>query len=96
MAVLVVALAEPATPEFRTQVISLYPPPKSYEFSNTAFFVQDDNIPEVIARKLRIKVEAREENTRLATGAVFGLDGTYAGYTHKSLWDWLSYVGRGE
>ena len=90
MAIFAIALNNPADEVFRDRIELLYPS-KKYEFSPTLFFVQDDNIPDVIARRLGIKVE--NDTDRIASGVVFRLEGSYAGYTSRALWDWLDWVG---
>lgn len=85
MSIFVVVLNQDAPESFEAKINELYP--LSYRYENNVFFLEDDNIPETIANRLGIKVE--DENQRTATGAVFGLDGSYSGYTAKALWDWL-------
>lgn len=88
MSIFVVVLNQDAPDLFESKIKELYP--RSYRYADNVFFLEDDNIPETIANRLGIKVE--DENQRTATGAVFGLDGSYAGYTAKALWDWLQRV----
>lgn len=88
MSIFVVVLNQEVPDLFEDRINELYP--LSYKYANNVFFLEDDNIPEVIANRLGIKVE--DENQRTATGAVFGLDGSYSGYTTKALWDWLQRV----
>ena len=88
MAIFVVVLDRDAPELFKGKINELYP--LSYRYTDNVFFIEDDNIPETIANRLGIKVE--DENQRTTTGAVFGLDGSYSGYTAKSLWDWLRRI----
>ncbi len=84
-----VVLDRPASTEFKERINGSYP--KCYQYTDQFFIVQDDNIPEVIAQTVGIKVE--EDTDRLATGVVFRLEGAYSGYTGRALWDWLSIAG---
>lgn len=88
MSIFVVVLNQEAPELFENKINELYP--LSYRYADNVFFLEDDNIPETIANRLGIKVE--DENQRTANGAVFGLDGSYSGYTTKALWDWLRRV----
>ena len=88
MSIFVVVLNQEALEPFEDKINELYP--LSYRYADNVFFLEDDNIPEIIANRLGIKVE--DENQRTATGAVFGLDGSYSGFTAKALWDWLRKV----
>ncbi|MDE2705684.1 MAG: hypothetical protein OXI35_11490 [Gemmatimonadota bacterium] len=88
MAIFVIALNNPADSEFRKRIATHYPQPRSYEFSDSLFFVSEDNIPQVIAEVLGIRVEKEEE--RIAKGVVFRLNGAYSGFTQRALWDWLN------
>ena len=95
MAIFLVALDEPSEQIFKDTMRLAYPSPKSYEHTPTLFFVQDDNIPDAIAKKLKIKVDIEEED-RLAFGIVFRLEGSYSGYTDRALWDWLTLSAKHE
>ena len=88
MSIFVVVLNQDAPEPFEGKIRELYP--LNYRYADNIFFLEDDNIPETIANRLGIKVE--DEDQRTATGAVFGLDGSYSGYTAKALWDWLGRV----
>ena len=88
MSIFVVVLDQDAPELLQKKIEELYP--FNYKYADNVFFLEDDNIPETIANRLGIKVEA--ENQRTATGAVFGLDGSYSGYTAKALWDWLRRI----
>lgn len=90
MGAFIVVLDESASPAFARRVRKLYP--QSYQYTDKVFFVEANNIPEIIARRLKIKVGEGREEARMATGAVFGLDGSYSGWTAKALWDWLRMV----
>ena len=85
MSTFVVVLNQEAPQAFRNRIKEAYP--SSYEYAENVFFLEDDNIPEAVATRLGIKVE--DETQRTTTGAVFGLEGSYSGYTTKALWDWL-------
>ncbi len=60
--------------------------PECYEFSDTVFLISQDSLTETIAQEVKIKGDDRIE---AATGAVFKLNGAYAGYASRSLWEWL-------
>ena len=87
--VFAVALDGPASAAFKESLYRSYP--KCYQYTDQLFFVQDDNIAEVIAQTLGIKVD--DDAMRLATGVVFRLEGAYSGYTTRALWDWLKISG---
>lgn len=61
--------------------------PTAYEMTETCFLVQSDFIAENVAVSVGIKGEDRIGE---ASGVVFRLNGHYAGFTSRSLWDWLS------
>ena len=57
----------------------------SYELvENTVFLVRSDELSSDVAIKAGIKSEPR-----VSTGAVFKMNHAYAGYTSKTLWEWL-------
>lgn len=58
-----------------------------FPMNDRTLLVASDEITENIAVKAGIKGDDRIEDAR---GAVFRLNGAYAGYTAKSLWEWLS------
>ena len=58
-----------------------------FPMNDRTFLVASDEITENVTVKAGIKGDDRIENSR---GAVFRLNGAYAGYTVKSLWEWLS------
>ena len=61
--------------------------PKHYEYNQTLYFVQADDLAETVAIKVGIKGDARVENS---SGFVIKLqEFSYSGYTRRSLWDWL-------
>ena len=49
--------------------------------------VASDDIAEQVAQKVGIKGENRIEGV---TGAVFKLNGAYAGFASRALWEWLT------
>lgn len=81
----VVLLNDAADPRFRNLIDQWYS--KHYEFSEMIFFIQDDDIPETIAKRLGIKGEES-----IAPGVVLKLEGSYAGFTARALWDWFKWV----
>ncbi len=84
--VFVVALDNPASTKFKERMHESYP--TNFQYTDLLFLVQDDNISEVVAKTLGIKVD--DDAERLASGVVFRLEGAYSGYTTRALWDWLS------
>ena len=60
-------------------------PNNHLHYLENVYFVSSDSIPETVAINIGIKGESR-----VASGAVFQLSGAYAGYTTRSLWDWLT------
>ena len=61
--------------------------PTHYRFSDTVFLVSDDALAETVSVNVGIKGDDRIDE---AGGVVFHLNGTYAGYTKRVLWEWLS------
>ena len=60
--------------------------PGCYSINKTAFLVSSDGLAETIAATVGIKGDDRVED---ASGVVFRLNGTFAGYSSRALWDWL-------
>ena len=61
--------------------------PKHYEYNQTLYFVQADDLAETVAIKVGIKGDDRVSD---ASGFVIKLqEFSYSGYTARSLWDWL-------
>ena len=60
--------------------------PDNYEISQTCYLVQSKDITQKIATAVGIKGENRIAH---ASGAVFKLNGAYAGYASRALWEWL-------
>lgn len=84
--VFAIALDSPASVAFKNSIRESYP--RHFQYTDQLFLVQDDNISEVVAQTLKIKVD--EDADRLASGVVFRLEGAYSGYTSRALWDWLT------
>lgn len=61
--------------------------PAYYRFSDTVFLVSDDALAETVSASVGIKGDDRIDE---AGGVVFRLNGAYAGYTKRVLWEWLS------
>ena len=61
--------------------------PTHYRFSDTVFLVSDDALAETVSASVGIKGDDRIDE---AGGVVFRLNGAYAGYTKRVLWEWLS------
>lgn len=61
--------------------------PQHYALNNTFFLVRSEEITEKVAIDVGIKGDERVED---ALGVVFKLNGTYAGYAPRALWDWLT------
>ena len=61
--------------------------PAYYRFSDTVFLVSDDALAETVSASVGIKGDDRIDE---AGGVVFHLNGAYAGYTKRVLWEWLS------
>ena len=57
-----------------------------YQFSDTVFLISQNSLAETVAQEIRIKGDNRIQT---AIGAVFKLNGAYAGYAPRSLWEWL-------
>ena len=82
-----VMIREPAAPtaEVRSRLEDEYGVDNVYRFNTTTFLVRTKRIAEHVARTAGIKGEER-----LAPGVVFKLNRAYAGFTARSLWEWLS------
>ena len=65
---------------------------KVLAYTNSLFLVagDDNTLTEDVAVAAGIKGDARQRN-----GVVFRLNGTYAGYTKRTLWEWLQDVQDG-
>lgn len=74
-----------ANPEIAERIAESYP--THYRFSDTVFLVSDDALAETVSVNVGIKGDDRVDEAR---GVVFRLNGAYAGYTKRALWEWLS------
>ncbi len=83
MPIFAITLKEP-NPEVVELITKEYP--DCYQLSDTVFLVSQNTVSETIAKTVGIKGEDRIES---ALGAVFRLNGAYAGYASRSLWEWL-------
>ena len=61
--------------------------PTAYRVAANVFLILSDDLAEDVAHKIGIKGDSRIEDAR---GAVFKLNGAYAGYAPRAMWDWLS------
>ena len=84
MTVFAVVLNEPNA-EVERRLDSSYP--GFFRFSDTFYLAQTDDIADSVAARIGIKGDERIEAAR---GVVFKLNRSYAGFTTRSLWDWLS------
>ncbi len=84
MPVFAVVLNEPNA-EVERRLNDSYP--GHFRFSDTFYLVQTDDIADSIANGVGIKGDNRIEPAR---GVVFKLNRSYAGFTTRALWDWLS------
>ena len=84
MSIHAVVLSE-ANAEVSERIAVQYP--QHYVLNNTFFLVRSDKITEKVAIDVGIKGDERIED---ALGVVFKLNGTYAGYASRALWDWLT------
>lgn len=83
MAVFAVVLNE-AHPDVTKRLKETHP--NHYRLNDTFFLVQGDALAETIAVSVGLKGDDRIETAR---GVVFRLNMAYAGYSVRSLWDWL-------
>lgn len=60
--------------------------PDSFRLSSTFVVVASDDLTEQVATKAGIKGDGQAPDV---SGAVFLLGGPYAGFTTRSLWEWL-------
>ena len=63
----------------------------NYPVSDKCLLVRSDDISERIAANVGLKGDTRIEG---AAGAVFKLNGAYAGYASSGLWEWLALEER--
>ena len=84
MPVFAVILNEPSA-EVEQRLGQAYP--GHFRFTDTVFLVETDGIAESVATGAGIKGNDRIEAAR---GVVFKLNKSYAGFTVRSLWDWLA------
>lgn len=84
MSVFAVVLNTP-NPEVAKLIEDEYP--DCYKVNETLFLVQSDFVADTVANSVGIKGDGRIENAR---GVIFRLNHSYAGYSARSLWDWLS------
>ena len=61
-----------------------YEPDNVYQINSTTFLVRTRQLAEAVSVAAGIKGE-----DRFASGVVFRLNRSYAGYTARSLWEWL-------
>ena len=73
-------------PEARTleSLNDQYEPDNVYRINSTTFLVRTKQLAEAVSVAAGIKGE-----DRFASGVVFKLNRSYAGYTARSLWEWL-------
>ena len=78
-----VVFSESATDAVRQRLRRVYP--SAYEMvPGIVYLVRDNVLSAEVARKVGIK-----SDPRVAEGAVFKLNHAYAGYTDRTLWEWL-------
>ena len=63
--------------------------PRHHLIADNLILVASEDIAELVAQKVGIKGESRIEGV---TGAVFKLNGAYAGFASRALWEWLTDV----
>ncbi len=56
---------------------------------NTVYLVSSDEIARDIAIRIGVRREDSEDEHPTARGAVFRINGVYAGFNDRSLWEWL-------
>lgn len=61
--------------------------PTCYKLDRSCYLVRSSDLCQSVAVKSGIKGDDRVES---AVGAVFRLNGTYAGYASTSLWEWMA------
>ena len=59
--------------------------PGSYQHSETLFLIADEGVTASVA-----KVIGLDGSNPAITGAIFKLNSSYAGFTQRSLWEWLA------
>ena len=90
MAVFAIALSQP-NQSVSSLITTHYP--ECYKYSETLYLVQTDALAENVATNVGIKGEDRVSD---ASGFVIKLqEFSYAGYTTRSLWDWLREAEKG-
>lgn len=87
MSVFIVLLDEGGNEAVKKRLHEEYEGAYAYHANDRVIFVRTNDIAENVAVKIGIKGDKKVAD---ATGAVFRINSSYAGYTQNSLWDWLS------
>ena len=89
MSVYAIVLLEP-NGEVKSRISKEFP--EHYEYNSTFFLVEADTLAENVAISAGIKGDNRIES---ASGVVIKLEEfSYAGYTTRSLWEWLKEAAK--
>ena len=84
MGLFVVALKR-SNQEVVSRIEEHFPGPKHFRLADTLFLVESDELTRAVATKIGLRDEPRAPR---ASGAVFKIT-SHAGYTDKSLWEWI-------
>lgn len=75
----------------RARIDKYYPGIHQLELSDHLFLIRSDSIAETVAQNIGLKGDDRLPDAR---GVVFKLNAAYAGFTYRSVWDWLAEAER--
>lgn len=88
MNVFAVMVRDPDTPTLES-LEEKYEPANVYRVNDMTFLVRTRQLTEDVSVAAKIKGA-----DRAASGVVFKLNRSYAGYTARSLWEWLREAGK--
>ena len=80
-----IALEKPSE-EVERRINEAYPEPDNYRLSDTFYLVVRDTLADTVARTIGLYGKKRVEG---ASGVVFRVTQTHAGYADVALWDWF-------
>lgn len=75
------------TAEARERIAEHYPGTQHLELTDQLFLISSDSIADSVARNIGLK---GDDQIKGLTGVVFKLNAAYAGFTYRSIWDWLT------
>ncbi len=75
----------------RLRISENYPGLEHLELSDQLYLIRSDSIADTVAQNVGLK---GDDQIKGLTGVVFKLNSAYAGFTYRSIWDWLSEAER--